>query len=580
MQVLIRWKSRNWHRRKKLVATGQESASTAIGSGTISIDFGTISGGTLSEDGYYTDASFESNGEGVHTITIDSTNNTLTGIRDAINEAGIGVTASIINDGSDTPYRLALTVDNTGEEYSMQISVDGDAALESLLGYDPTDTQNLSQTSEAQNAEFTVDGIAISKASNTVSDVITGVNLSLLATNIDEATTITISRDTSSISSAVESFVEAYNEVITAVQELTVYDADSEEAGLLNGDSATRNIQMQIRRILSEPVSGGSGSLTRLSQVGVTIQDDGLLEIDDDTLSEALSENFDSFAGLFASGGSVTDSTLTYSTASSNTVAGTYDVVITQLATQGTLVGSAAAGLTIDSSNDTIEISVDGVVEEITLTQGTYASYDELASEIQSQINGNTDFSDSGITVNVSADVGGVLTITSASYGADSIVEITGGNGYDNLGLGEDATTTYGLDVAGTIGGSAATGSGQTLTATSGDANGISIIVNGGNTGSRGTVSFSQGYAYQFDELLSSYLDEDDGIIAKRIDGLNESIDGLAEEEDRINARLEVIEARYRTQFTALEVLLSELQTTSDYLTQQLEALADLRSQS
>ena len=565
---------------QKLVASGQESASAAIGSGTISIDFGTISGGTLQE-GIYSDASFDSSGSGVRIITIDSTNNSLTGIRDAINDAGIGITASIINDGTDTPFRLTLAVKDTGEANSVQIAIDGDSALEDLLSYDASGLQNLTQTSAAQNAAFTVDGIAVSKSSNTVGDVISGVTLTLLDTNVDSPTTIRVSRDTSTIASSVESFVEAYNDVVTAIQDLTSYNKETKEAGLLNGDSTARNIQVQIRRLLGSAVPGGTSSLTRLSQVGVTIQKDGTLSVDDDILQDALTNHFSDFAGLFATGGTVSDSTLTYGGASSSTQPGTYPIVITQMATHGSIAASEAAGLTIVKDvNDTIKVKVDGVTQTITLTAKTYASADDLAKSIQAKINGAEGFIDDNLSVTVSASASGALTISSSSYGSKSTVEITGGNGQANLKLGTTATASAGLNVAGTIDGRAATGTGQTLTATSGDANGISLLIASGSTGSRGTVTYSQGYAYQFDALMSSILDEDDGSIANRIDGLNQSIDGLANEEERINLRLAAIEARYRTQFSALEVLLSQMQTTSDYLTQQLEALADLRKQS
>ena len=165
-----------------LVAAGQTSSTAAIGDGTattVTFDLGTISGGTLT-NGIYSGAAFTSNGSGTASITIDGTNNTLEGIRDAINAADLGVTATLVNDGSGTPYRLALASSSSGASNSIKITTSGgDGAIDSLLGYDPAGTQNLSQTLAAQNASLTVNGIAITSASNTVSEAVQGVTLTL-----------------------------------------------------------------------------------------------------------------------------------------------------------------------------------------------------------------------------------------------------------------------------------------------------------------------------------------------------------------------------------------------------------------
>src|SRR5512141_3143176 len=121
---------------QNLIAAGQTSSTAAIGGGTattVTFDFGTISGGTLT-NGVYSGSTFTSNGSGTKSITIDSTNNTLAGIRDAINAAGMGVTATIVNDGSSTPYRLVLTSTSSGVSNSLKITTSGgDAAVDSLL---------------------------------------------------------------------------------------------------------------------------------------------------------------------------------------------------------------------------------------------------------------------------------------------------------------------------------------------------------------------------------------------------------------------------------------------------------------
>ncbi|MDN5939638.1 MAG: flagellar filament capping protein FliD, partial [Salinisphaera sp.] len=245
---------------------------------------------------------------------------------------------------------------------------------------------------------------------------------------------------------------------------------------------------------------------------------------------------------------------------------------VTQLATRGSVTGSQAAGLTITAGvNDQLSISADGVAASVTLAAGTYASADALAAEVQSKLNGVANLTDAGLSVLVS-QAAGVLSITSATYGQVSSVAITSGNGVSNL-MGASPVSTAGVDVAGTIDGAAAAGIGQVLTAAAGGAaEGLGLIINGGLLGARGTVDFSRGYADRLDRLMEDLLTSD-GIIAGRTDGINASIEDIDRRQEDFNRRLEAVEARYRAQFTALDVMLSSLTQTSQFFEQQLASL-------
>ncbi len=553
----------------------QADTSSSIGTGTLTFDFGTISGGTLSA-GKYSGATFTSNGAGVKTVTIDSTNDSLSGIRDAINSANIGVTATIINNGDpSTPYILSLTSENIGLKNSIKISVSGDAALDTLLANDPAGTQNLDETVTASDSAFLVDGVSITKSSNTVTDVVEGVTLNLLKTNIADAKILSVSRDTSTVTGSVGSFVAAYNAVKAAIDELTVYDPVTKINGLLQGDPSTISIETRINRVMTSSVTALSGSLTTLSDVGVSFKADGTLSLDSTQLQTAIDDNYNDIAGIFIAQGKPSDSLIKYVSATNKTEGGDYAVNITQLATQGKEVGSAAAGLTITGGvNDTIDITVDGASGTITLAAGTYASASALATEVQSKINGLSDFSSAGVSVTVTESAG-VLTLTSKGYGSSSRVDVSGGNGESNL-VGGSAISTVGVNVTGTINGAASTGFGQFLTVSTGNvAEGLKIQVIGGTTGSRGTLAYSEGYAFQLDELTAEILGTD-GSIESRTIGINTSIEDINQQRIDINARLVNIEARYRKQYTTLDILLSQFQAQSDFLTQQLASLATL----
>ena len=284
-----------------LVAAGQASSSAAIGNGaatTVTFDLGTISGGTLT-DGVYSGAAFTSNGNGSASITIDGSNNTLEGIRDAINAAALGVTATIVNDGSGTPYRLALTSSSSGVSNSIKITTSGgDGAIDSLLGYDPAGTQHLTQTLAAQNAQLTVNGIAITSASNTVSEAIQGVTLTLKNTTATPAS-LAVARDTTAIETAASGFVDAYNALGSQIKSRSAYGTSTSNGGALAGDGTLRLMQDQLRGIFNTPATGGT--LTSLAQVGIAFQKDGSLALDSSKLDSAIAANFSDVTNLFSS---------------------------------------------------------------------------------------------------------------------------------------------------------------------------------------------------------------------------------------------------------------------------------------
>jgi flagellar hook-associated protein 2 len=700
---------------QKLVATGQTSSTAAIGTGTsttVTFDFGTISGGSLTS-GVYSGATFTSNGNGTQSVTIDSSNNSLQGIRDAINAADIGVTATIVNDGSATPYRLVLSSDNNGVSNSMNITVSGETALSDLLTNNPgsvaavagsntvasgtkvaaaaagttagtlaagaliantsagaisigavtlgTDaatngaaialaintalaaaaggaavngtaaadgagvititagssaitlsmgsfaadsatatanqaalaaqtgfdaaqlgtqaigTQKMSESVTAQNAVFEVNGIPISKTSNTVTDVIQGVTFTLGKEN--STATLTVAQDTAGISGSISSFVTAYNDLATTLKNVSAYDAASKQAATLQGDSTVRTLQTQLRSMLSTAVVGASGALTMLANIGITAQKDGTLAIDQTKLDSVLASNFSDVASLFTSVGKATDSLVSFNNATTATKAGSYAVNITQLAAKHSVTGNliVPASGNVVASGSTMSVALDGVAAtSVTLTAGTYTN-SELAAMIQSAINGTSAFSSAESSVAVTIDGSGYLNIVSSKYGSSTYgITMADGAGTAISSLvGALATTTAGVDVVGSIGGASAAGYGQVLSAVNGDQEGLSIIVNGGALGDRGTLNYSQGYASILSQWSTSVLSSD-GSIASVTSGINNTIKDIGKRRSDLETRLIEVEKRYRAQFTALDAMLTSMNNTSLYLSQQLSSISNL----
>ncbi|WP_295986258.1 flagellar filament capping protein FliD [uncultured Variovorax sp.] len=283
-----------------VVSAGQADSKTAIGNGKITIDFGAVTGGTFdASTGKYSGSTFTADaGQPAKSITIDPTNNTLEGIRNAINAANAGVTASIVNDGSGTPNRLVLTSTQTGEKSSMRISVDGDASLQNLLNNDPSGTQNLKQTAAAQNAKLNVNGIDITSATNTVKEAIQGATLTLVSTG---KTGLSMKENTASAKTAINDFVKAYNSLQSTAKTLTAYDADTKTAAALVGDNTLRTVQTRIRQAIITPQAGGANDMKVLTEIGVSFQRDGTLAVDSDKLDKALANNLKGVANLFSS---------------------------------------------------------------------------------------------------------------------------------------------------------------------------------------------------------------------------------------------------------------------------------------
>ena len=555
----------------KLASAQFTEPASAVGTGTLTIDFGTYDSGgnTFTVNAARTAKS----------VVINGSNNSLAGIRDAINEAGAGVTASILNDGGG--YRLVVSGNDTGAANSVRVRVAGDGDANntdagglSQLAYDPTATPgngtNLEEKLAAQDAEFSIDGLPVKKSSNAIGDAIGGVTLRLLKADPGNPTTLTVARDPAEVKTAVEGFVAAYNELNTTIKGLGGFDIKKQTGGLLVGDATLRGVESQVRNLLSQRVDGASSGVASLSDIGVTFQRDGSLAINSGKLDDTLADASKNVAGLFAVIGAPTDSLVKYAGSSSTTRTGEYGLFVSQIATRGQVVGGtalAASTVITTGVNDTLALSLDGINASVTLNAGTYTR-DQLVAEVQARINSASGLASLNYTLTAS-HAAGIVTLTSARYGASSNVVVSGGSAVATL-FGT-TTSTAGVDVAGEIGGVAATGKGQTLTGT-GNAIGLQVLVEGGNTGTRGTVSFSRGLAWQLDRTITGLLGED-GAIASRTEGIDRSIEDIGDRRVVLNRRLEAIEKRYRAQFVALDSLIASMQQTSEYLTQQLANL-------
>lgn len=226
-------------------------------------------------------------------------------IRDAINAAGIGVTASIVNDGSEVgedgqgPWRLALAASETGTEAAFSVDFGGldggDSSSGLKLDLGDEESGRPSTEVEAQNAQLTVNGIVINSQGNQVEGAIEGVTLALAE---EGASTLRIEQDNETMTEAVKGFVSAYNTLQSTISRLTSYNAESGAAGDLLGDAALRNVQSQLRREMGD-IMGGIQVGDTLERP-ITLQLKGDLKIDEEKLEALVNSNPGALADFFA----------------------------------------------------------------------------------------------------------------------------------------------------------------------------------------------------------------------------------------------------------------------------------------
>jgi len=550
------------------------STADTVGTGSLSFSFGTV---TL--DGSGDPTAFVQNADKAsQTVTIED--GSLEGIRDAVNDADFGVQASIVNDGSG--YRLTFTSTETGAENAIQIAVDDDDSDDSddlnlsQLSFNTT-SSNLEQSTAGEDAQLKVNGLSVTSASNSVDDVVDGATLTLFSVDAGVPKTVTIAYDSESLKTAVTNFVGDYNAMKEVLDSHTSYDIETGESGEFQGDSMVRGIKSELRSLTSLPVDNLSGTYTSLTSIGVEFDSEGTLSIDEETLDSVLASDFSSISDLFIAQGKPSDSQVKFEALTEDTEPGVYSVDITQVASQASLaIGETVDTLVVDSTNDNLRVYMDGILSNsISLTQKTYASKDELAAEIQSKINGDSNLDEYQVTVSVSYNsVSNGFEITSDRYGTASRVRIFSvDDSSASIGLASSTDEVAGLDVAGTINGEAATGSGRYLTSSTGSSEGLEVYISGGSTGDRGTVTVSRGVADQLATVIDKYI-ETDGLIEGREETLNEKLDDYELQSEELDERYEELLARYRTQFSILNGLLGSMEQQREWMAATFEGMS------
>ena len=309
----------NLARETKLLSNGFASTSTTVETGVLKL---TVGGNTTQ-------------------IKIDNNNNSLEGIRLAINNSGANIQANFLNDGSSTnPVKLVISATKTGVENSISVSLTSD-----LFGAGQQHAMTFTEVQAAQNASFTLDGVAVTKGSNTVTDVISGAALQLESAG---SGTLTLTPDEGAIKEKIQNYVDGFNEIMEHLNRELALTKSTGETGVLFANFTVQNLQQTLREIITDKVVGVSGNFEYLSQIGIRTQSDGSLTINDGDLSTAIASNIENVTELFSSSGTTTNSAVTFVGFTSKTEPGTYNVRVSngvpQLAASGTTTFADAVG--------------------------------------------------------------------------------------------------------------------------------------------------------------------------------------------------------------------------------------------
>lgn len=236
------------------------------------------------------------------TVTLNA-NGTLENLRDAINDLGAGVTASYINTGIEAApaYRLVLTATGTGTAQAITVVADT-TTLDFLNngGSGGVDTLQAAQNAKVVVGDPALNPLTIERSSNTITDAISNVTLTLNKTTGTDTVQVNVTRDTTAVKNNIKALAAAYNDVIKFINERNTYDITTKQGGIFFNEPTVRTVLDQLRGALASKVSGLT-SVSSVGEVGFKTERDGTITVDDAQLEAALSSNYSGVKNLFIS---------------------------------------------------------------------------------------------------------------------------------------------------------------------------------------------------------------------------------------------------------------------------------------
>ncbi|HVV35250.1 MAG TPA: flagellar filament capping protein FliD [Acidimicrobiales bacterium] len=493
-------------------------------------------------------------GSGTLNVIRSNAGDSLTDLAAAITSADANVRTQTIDTGSGTnPVRLVATSAATGLAKAFTLDLSGYTGVA-----DGTET-----LTQGHDSQIHIGGLVVNRATNTLSDVVAGTTISLSAADPNTDVTLTVSRDASGLATKAKALVDQLNGVLAKLKVYTRYEADSQTAGTLQGDSRANDLVSTLVSSIQNVT--GTGTYKALSQIGISFQRDGTYAFDAAKFQDAVTTDFDSVSKLLARTGSATDSRVTFVGATPATVSRTapFNVQITQAAQQASLTGAAFGTL---AANEDISVT----------TNAGNVVYHALAgadaTSVAAGLNAAFSAARSGVTASVN---GGAITLTTTGYGTAATLNVTAGAS----GL---TGSSAGVNVVGTIDGQAATGSGQLLTGADGTGDGAGLLLTisatasdvaaAGGTLDLGSITYSSGAAGGLARLLNQ-LSGPGGVVTNAHDGATAASKSQQDRIDDFEKNMTIVQARYQQQFADLETLMGRLKDQSSWLASQIQGM-------
>ncbi len=510
---------------------------------------------------------------GGQSIAIDLSTDSLNSVAAKINAAGAtGVSAQVVatNDGTNRQQLQIMGVNAS--------SVTDSGNVLATLGI--TQSAYTNTLTSAADSNFTLDGLTLTRSTNVVNDAVPGATVKLLS---DGSSTLSVSQDTSAISTAVTNFVSAYNSVQDNISAQNIYVPDTTAAAgtaqtspPLFGDTMLSNIQHDLNSTLSA-ISGNN----TLESIGITLNANNDLLVDQSTLTSSLQADPSQVFNLFGRSGLSSNTDVGFVSASVKTqssIGAGYAINITQPATQAQIVSPNVIGSTVaTASTDSETLTFTGKLfpSSASITIPTGSTLESVISQI------NNDASLNG-QVYASRDTAGHLVLASNSFGAGNGFSVQSNEtqtGKNTSGFTAASATaaTDGTDVAGTINGEAATGSGQVLTGNAGNATteGLTLFVTATSAGSYGNVSVTHGVADAIGTAITSILDPTNGPLFTSENSLTAQIQDTQTQIQSMQTQLTTYTSYLQQIFTDMETRVSELQAQGSAFAAQVAGLSN-----
>ena len=501
------------------MSDGFATADTALGAGTFTI----------------------SPTDGGDNIDINTSGKTLTELKDEINANAEDFAATVIYDGTD--YHLQITAGETGVENGFAITDTG-------IGTNMT-TKIVAQDALINvNTELEAD--AISRSSNTITDVIEGVTLTLKDADVSKTIKLTVSNDTSDLREKIDAFAEAFNDLADYLNAQFEFDTENERAGILSGESAALKVQKELYSVVSTRIGGvdDSEDYKSFAVIGIELDETGKISINDSKLDDALSGHLDAVERIFKDIGTTTYSEVSYVGKTGSGASGRYGIDITQVAEKATISADVDInGANLFTGTETLTISyvgtdytvdLDGSVTAMTLNDVVNAVNNELSSTAMSATS-------SGDRLIIESNAYGDLeSIDISSTGTDIFLTSKSDSGQNVEGSFTDSEGNVDSVV----------GSGQKLTSS----DGLIAMIKSTTTGSKGDIYLTTGIGESLREAMNELSFPFTGIISRSIETYDTQLDNIDKKISDINRNLAMEEEILIAQFSQANAALAELE--------------------